>query len=476
MKVGPFFLKARSAPWGGWLFAGSLLIGNPAVSHALGLMDVFNAAKTHDLDYLSAQSDYQAGQTRASQSSALWRPSVSASATSGRMTSTNQMQGAQFSAPGFPMTDNAAFNTSINNGNLERWALTARQPLVSGERLAQGRELDIQSQVAELDWQIARETLFLHVVQRYFEVALAQEALDVTRHQLQAAERTLDEVKSRYKLGGNPVTDIHEAQARRDAIRAQVMADESDLQLKQAALSDATGIGMGNISAYLPVRGSLPEAGNTLDQWDSDVISGNPSLRKQLLGVDVAREEVRRYSAWASPSLDLVGEVAQDRLSGTGDYGAASNVMRTTLVGIQLTVPLYSGGMRSSKQSEQEHLADKALTDSDRLRQQVLLETRSAWLGLSTGAQRVEALFQAMQAGEERLKATRLGHEVGDRSTLQLLDAENDAAASRLSWAQARVAVTMNWLQLEALAGKLDENQLRRVDGLLDRNNTINPK
>ncbi len=474
MNIGPFSLKSRPISWGGWLLAGGMLMGNPGVSCALDLVDAFNAAQTHDLDYLSAQSAYQAGQTRSSQSNALWRPTVSASATSGRMTSTNQMQGAQFSAPGFPLADSAAFNTSINNGNLERWALTARQPLVSGERLAQGKELDIQAQVAELDWQIARETLFLHVAQRYFEVALAQEALEVTRRQLQAAERTLDEVKSRYKLGGNPITDIHETQARLDAIRAQMMADESDLQIKQAALSDATGIGMPNITAHLPTKGNLPSAGKTLDQWNSDVISGNPSLRKQLLGVDVVREEVRRYSAWSSPSLDLVGEVAQDRLSGTGDYGAASNVMRTTLVGIQLTIPLYSGGMRSSKQSEQEHMADKALADSDRLRQQILLETRSAWLGLSTGAMRAEALFQAVKAGEERLKATRLGHEVGDRSTLQLLDAENDAAASRFAWAQACVAVTMNWLQLEALAGKLGEDQLHKLDDLLDKSNTIN--
>ncbi len=474
MNGGLLFSKSHLVTRGGWLLVGSLLMGMPEVSCALDLVAAFNEAQSHDLDYLSAQSAYQAGQTKASQSSALWRPTVSASATSGRMTSTNQMQGAQFSAPGFPLTDNAAFNTSINNGNLERWALTARQPLVSGERSSQGKELDIQAQVAELDWQIARETLFLRVAQHYFEVALAQEALEVTRRQLQAAERTLDEVKSRYKLGGNPITDVHETQARLDAIRAQMMADESDLQLKQAALSDVTGIDLRNITAHLPTRGRLPAPGKTLDQWDSDVISGNPSLHKQLLGVDVVREEARRYSVWSSPSLDLVGEVAQDRLSGTGDYGAASNVMRTSLVGIQLTIPLYSGGMRSSKNSEQEHLADKALADSDRLRQQVLLETRSAWLGLSAGAQRVEALFQAMKAGDERVKATQLGHEVGDRSTLQLLDAENDAAISRLSWAQARVAVTMNWLQLEALAGKLGEDQLRKTDDMLDKTDAIN--
>ncbi len=451
----------------GWLvaMAGVLYV---SLAQATDLMQAWQAAQQHDLDYMAAEAAHQAGQARRDQSSALWRPTVEATGTAGRMTNDTQTQGAQFYAPGFPLTNNASFNTSINNGTLDRWSLSARQPLINRERLARSRQLDLNADVADLEWQNARQELMLHTAQRYFDVALAQEALRVARRQEQSVEKALGEVKTRYQMGDVPITDTHEAAARMEAIRAQIMAAETELQLKQAALSDATGLPMDKIEALQPTKGNLPLPGAPLEQWMSDAAAGNPGLRTQLLRVDVAREESARFSALASPSLDLVGEVTRDHLSGSGDYGAASNVMHTTLLGVQLTIPLYTGGMRSARHDETQRLADKALTDSDRARQQVALQTRAAWLGLTAGAGRVNALAAALKASQSRLDATRLGHRMGDRSTLDLLNAESDAANARLAWLQARVAVVMSRLQLTALAGKLEEGQLHDINLLLE--------
>ena len=438
-------------------------------AQAADLLQAWQSAQQHDPDFLAAQAAYEAGATQREQASALWRPTVQASGTAGRMTNESQTQGAQFSAPGFPVTNGAAFNTSIVNGNMDRWSLTARQPLVSGERLAQSRQLDIKAEIADLEWKSARQDLMLRTAQRYFDVSLAQEALRVARRQEQAVEKALGEVQSRYKLGDVPITDTHEAEARVEAIRAQIAAAETDLQLKQAALADATGLPAPALDALEPTRGDVPPPGAPLEQWMTEAAAGNPGLRMRQLQVDVARRESDRYGVLSSSSLDLVGEVTRDHLSGSGDYGAASNTLRTGLVGVQLTVPLYTGGYRSARHEEAQHLADKALNETDRTRQQVGLQTRAAWLGLTTGTRRVEALAAALKASDARLGATRLGQRVGDRSTLDLLSAESDAANARLAWLQARVALVMNRLQLEALAGKLDEAQLQAVNALLEK-------
>jgi len=87
----------------------------------------------------------------------------------------------------------------------------------------------------------------------------------------------------------------------------------------------------------------------------------------------------------------------------------------------------------------------------------------AAWLGLQVGAERVQALGQALQASEARLDATRTGLEVGHRTVLDLLNAENDTAATRLSLAQARSSLVLERLRLAALAGQLDEAALRSV-------------
>jgi len=185
--------------------------------------------------------------------------------------------------------------------------------------------------------------------------------------------------------------------------------------------------------------------------------------------VVVASEQSARHGVLASPSLDLVGELSRDRLTGSGDYGAASNASRAALIGIQLTIPLYSGGMRSAKHDESEALARKAFIEADRAQQQIALQTRSAWLGLNTGKGRVQALAASLKASEARLNATRLGRQVGDRSTLDLLNAENDAANARLSLLQARIALIMDRLRLWSLTGQLDETQLQQVNAVLQK-------
>lgn len=186
-----------------------------------------------------------------------------------------------------------------------------------------------------------------------------------------------------------------------------------------------------------------------------------------MLEAEVARKEAKRYGVLASPSVDLVGEVESDHLSGSGDYGAASNSMRSSLVGVQVTIPLYSGGLRSAHHDEKSYQAHQAEIEADRWHQQVLLETRQSWLGVSTGIQRVEALNQAVHASDERVAATRLGQRVGDRSTLDLLNAQSDAASLHLSWLQARIDVVLNRLQLAALSGHLAETDLMAIDQLL---------
>jgi outer membrane protein len=127
-------------------------------------------------------------------------------------------------------------------------------------------------------------------------------------------------------------------------------------------------------------------------------------------------------------------------------------------------VPLYTGGYRSAREQETLRLADKAAADAERQAQQVAQATRAAWLGLTVGASRLAALNEALRASRSRLEATRLGRQIGDRSTQELLNAENDAAAAELAAQQARVALLLDRLRLAALAGQLDETRLREVD------------
>jgi outer membrane protein len=162
-----------------------------------------------------------------------------------------------------------------------------------------------------------------------------------------------------------------------------------------------------------------------------------------------------------------VAQASRERLSGSGDFGSASNTQRQQMIGLSLNVPLYTGGWRNAKEQEALRLEDKARAEVERTRQQVGQLTRAAWLGLQSGQARLLALEEALTAQQARLDATRLGRQLGDRTTLDLLNAENDASAAELALLQARIDTLQNRLRLDALVGQLDAQRLQAVNNAL---------
>jgi len=291
-------------------------------------------------------------------------------------------------------------------------------------------------------------------------VALAQDALRLLQRQQTAVNKALVEAQDRFELGDAPVTDTHEAAARARGIDAQVLAAEVDLQIAQRALADTTGWSVDALQvAPAPALLASP-ALPALPQWLDQAAAANPGLRQQTLAVEVARQDVAQYARGAGTTVDLVAQASREHLSGSGRYGHGSNTAQQHMVGVQVTVPLYTGGQRSARQQELLHLQTKAEAELDRARQQVAQQTRAAWLRLQAGTARTEAQNAALRASQARLDATQLGRQVGDRTTLDLLNAQNDAAGSELAMAQLRTSLTLERLRLLALTGQLDERAL----------------
>ena len=439
---------------------------------AADLLEVWRAAAQNDKTYAVDSAAHAAAQPRRDQAAALWKPRVGLTASVGIATSETDAQGAQFSAPGLGQSNGVAFSTSVTNGTSGRWAVAAAMPLYNPERRAQQQQLNLSADVAELEWQAAAQTLMLRTAERYLDLALAEEAVRVLKRQQEAVQRAATEAQDRFKLGSIPVTDTHEARARLAGLRAQVLAAETDLQLKRNLLADSTGLPPSDLVTQLPAgSGRTVASASTvgpLDPWLSQAQSGNPAIRSQLLAVELAKQEAGKFSRRASATVDLVAQAGRDRLSGSGDFGPASNSGTNRMIGIQLSVPLFTGGYRGAKEAEALRLADKAAAELERTRQQVAQQVRAAWLGLSVGAERVRSLDEALVASLSRADATQTGRDVGQRTTLDLLNAENDAAAARLSLAQGRVALLLDRLRLAALVGQLDEAALRTANGELE--------
>lgn len=431
---------------------------------AADLLDAWHGAQQHDpmLSASGARRDGAGAQRE--QARAIWRPSVVAAASAGRANAESAIDGAQFSAPGFGTSRNVDFQTSIRDGTATSWNLTLTQALYSGERTAQARELAAGADAADASARRMEQEAMLRTATRYFDVLVARKSLALTQKQYDVAQRNWQEAQDRFRIGDAPVIDSKEAEARAAAIVAELTLARTQLSLAESVLRDQTGLESeplkepsGRVDA--PLTGSLQD-------WLGRA-SGNPLLAEREAALAAANAESARYRATASPTLDVVAQAGGDRISGNGDFGSGRDSSNRQYLGLQLTVPLYTGGMRSARQTQAASQAIESKAELDAARQTVAQQVRAAWEGMTASVSRLKALEAAQRASAMRLDATSLGHKVGDRSMLDLLNAENDAGASQLALFKARVERISLALQLAAATGELNEEILASANAEL---------
>ncbi len=449
--------------------AAAVLVFCTTAASATDLFQVWQAARQHDPQGAISQANRAAGGTRQEQAAALWRPNVGLSASAGWASAQSQMNGAQFAMPGSAPAgvSGASFGTSVSGGTVTRWALNAKQALYNPERRAQSAQFLIAAQASEHEWQLAQQDWMLQTTQRYFDAVLAERRLALVLQQQQAVDKALTEAKDRFKLGDAPVTDIHEAQARAQALAAQAIAVRNELDMARQVLADVTGLSVQTLQLQAPGRVAVAATTEPLVNWLQRAEQSNPMLKMQQAQAEAAQQDIEKHRAVALPTLDLVAQASRDRHSGSGDFGAASNTQSQQMVGVMLNVPLYTGGWRSAKLQEATHLHDKARAELARSRQQVAQMTRAAWQAVQSGQARLAALDAAHAASQARLDSTQLGRQVGDRTTLDLLNAQNDASAAKLAWLHGQIEILIAQLRLHAMAGQLDEAQLQAVNSAL---------
>jgi len=134
---------------------------------------------------------------------------------------------------------------------------------------------------------------------------------------------------------------------------------------------------------------------------------------------------------------------------------------------VQLNVPLYQGGAISSRVREAVANQERARQDLENARRSVALQTRQAYLGVTSGLGQVKALQQAVASTQLQLESTKLGQEVGVRTAVDVLNAEQQLSIARTNLAQAVYNTILNQLRLKAAVGKLAEADLADINALL---------
>ena len=424
--------------------ATALLVGTMVLpAWSADLLEVYRDALANDSSFAAARAKLQAGQERVVQARAGLLPSVGASANLN-----------------WNHVDSSLIGSS--NYNSQSYGVQLTQPLYRQQNQVQARQGEIQTNLAEVEFGLARQDLILRVAEAYFNVLNAQDALVAVQKLRTAAAEQLDIAKTSFEVGTVTITDVHEAQSRFDLASAQVIAAESELDVRTRALAQVIGREPDQLAGLRPgVMFTPPEPADPL-QWASAAEEGGYGVQLRALARDLAIEEVNRSRAAHKPTVDLVASYGHgNRLN------QSSGRSDSTVLGVQLNVPLYTGGALSSRDRETAALRMQADSDLESARREAVLAARQAYVGVSSGLAQIRALEAAEVSSTSALEATRLGFEVGVRINIDVLNAQTQLADTQRQLAQARYDTLLSQLRLKAAAGTLDESDVEAINALL---------
>jgi len=426
-----------------------------AASHAgaIDLLSTYRLAQGGDPAFEAARYALEAGREKLPQARAGVLPGISLNGSGSR-------QNGQASFSDSPYQD--------RNVTSWMWNLQLSQPVVRVANWIGVAQAGAQVEQAEAQFSQAESDLILRTAQAYFDLLTARDSVTVAKAQLKAVEQQRVLAKRRYDVGEATITDVYEAQSRHDLGRSQLVQTLNEQEARQAELERIAGP-LPEPVAGLKAEVRLPSP-EPLDvnAWIGNARESNPAVRTQLAALEVAEKEVSRNRAAHLPTLDFTAGYGNNYTSGTMTSPAdIENRVKSGTVGLQLTIPIYQGGIVNSRVTEAIANRYKSRAELEAARRQAATLARQAFGGVTSGLSQIEALTSAVTSSLDSVNANKIGYRIGTRLNIDVLNAEQQLFAAQRDLAKARYDTLLQGLRLKAASGMLTEVDVIAVNALL---------
>lgn len=451
----PTTLQATAQPVPGkrLLLAALCLALAPALQ-AMDLLEVYQAAQQQDASILGARASAQAGRERLPQARAQFFPNVSLSVARNK----NNLVSTAPDFTGQEQTTESQY-PSLNQ------TLTLRQPLFRRYLTAHYRQA--QAQVQETEAVLAQEeqNLAVRVSGAYFEAMLTHEQLALILAQRAAYTTQLDAARKSFAGGAGTRTDIDEAQARWDMNLAQEIEARQNVSYTLKQLQTLVNRPIDKLATLDVAKLDLAEPRpNVLQDWIDRAELNSPqwlSLKAQAEG---AREEVKKASSGHYPTLDAV---AQWSRSESENILNVQSRYTNAAIGLQLSIPIYSGGYVSSTVRQALAVREHAEQAMEAGRRDLGVRVYKEFRGVTEGIPKVRALEVALRSADQLVLSSRKSFQAGSRTVIDVLNAEQQRMLVLRDLAQARYMYLISKIRLLALVGAADADALAAINRML---------
>lgn len=440
------------------LAAAALAACLPTSAFALGLLQAYELALQNDPTWRAAGHEHAAGVEQEAIARSSLLPQVAASYSNSRNRAT-------ITQPDFFGRERTTHPHYRSQGT----ALQMRAPLFNLEAAARYRQGQAQSAAADAQFAGRAQELMLRVASAYVETLYADDQLALAQAQRDAYAEQF-RLNQRLLAGGEGTkTDLIETQSRFDLAAAQVIEAADNRASARTALAAMLGIASEDDMTLEPLAEQFPLEPlfpATLEAWQATALENNAELAMLRHSREAAQQEVARNRAGHAPRVDLVASVGHNEGETLSAYNQESTV---GTVGIQLNIPLFTGGAVSASTRQAQANLERAEAEFDARRNQVQVDVRRQFGLVTSGAARIRALETGVQSAGMLVTATQRSIAGGARINLDLLNAKQQRYTALRDLAQARYSYLLALLRLKTAAGRLEATDMQRMDRFFSR-------
>jgi outer membrane protein len=436
---------ARSGP-GGLLLA-LLLAGVPSGAAASGLMELYQRAESVDPTLERAQKDRDIANFQEDQARAGLMPSLTGQASRSRTNQTQVISGQPSSTTDFTQ---------------DQYSVTLSQPLFMGGRTWIAMDIaEVSQDQATAAISGARQDLMLQVAQAYFDVLNAREEVDLAEREVRRVSEHLERAQAQFEVGTGDIVGVREAEARRDQARTRLIRARNNLRTAKQRLRRFIRQPVPELARVNEVTLVAPEPKDA-EVWVDRAFEGHPQLvqtRKQLT-INRKNAELARRERWP----EVTAQAQYSKVEG----GSFFTEDEQKSASIRLNWPIFQGGAVSAEADIEETRAAQTRLQLDDQQETVRVETVQAFYDWESSMEEVRSLRAQVRSAETQLEAVQTGFEVGRRTSVDVLDAQQEYFSALQSLAEARHRYLLSRLQLKAAAGVLSMADLQAANRQLD--------
>lgn len=444
-------MRRATRPW--TVLASALVLALPALAQqsaapapaatpapaVMGFAQAFDAAFSNDAQFRAARFERESSQGNVPIARAQLLPNLQLTVSEGQTRGVRE----------FPNAQNQQVSINVDYSTPQA-SLQMRAPIFNWEAIARYRQALMQSDAADAVFRARGAELVERLGTAYMQGLLTAENLRQLDAQMVAANAQLQRVEQRLARGEGSRIEVADVNAQIAALRVR-MSDAQDQQLvARRALARITGVDKAeqrNVPAdYVPP----PLAPATLDEWLDLARARNAVIQVREKQAEVARLGIERAKAGHYPRLEVVGSISQSSNESISNLGQSNKLAS---IGIQLSVPLFSGFGVEAGISQARSELSKAEADISNERENVAVEVQRQFLAATAGASRVQTFAGAVAAAELVLEGMTRGQAAGLRTLAEVQEAMARVFGARREWAQARLDYLLARLRLQLVSG-----------------------